>query len=209
MISRIKIICLLFTLVIMLQGCATLGKDECLNAHWQSIGYEDGGKGYKASRIGDHRKACSKFNVVPNFEDYTAGHRQGIVEWCTPRNGYNQGTRGRQYNGVCPENLEADFVFALEQGREVYEFDKEIQRYEKEIDKHYTDLDGIEEDIKYMEAELISDGISSNRRRYLLDQIRRAQRDHYLLEDEISELKYTLRRMRKNLDELKEQSPYN
>jgi hypothetical protein len=45
-------------------GCATLGKEECLNADWFTIGFEDGARGYPASRIGDHREACAKHGVT-------------------------------------------------------------------------------------------------------------------------------------------------
>ncbi len=32
--------------VFLLTGCATLSQEECVNANWQTIGFEDGIQGY-------------------------------------------------------------------------------------------------------------------------------------------------------------------
>lgn len=63
-IIRISIICFfLFVVLINFQSCATLKKEECLTVNWYNIGYEDGTKGYKTSRIKKHRESCSKYGV--------------------------------------------------------------------------------------------------------------------------------------------------
>ncbi len=64
---------LLFTLsvsILLISGCATMGKDECLTSNWRSIGYEDGARGYPPERIGNHRKACAKHSVSPDLQTY-------------------------------------------------------------------------------------------------------------------------------------------
>ena len=43
-------------LLALLQGCATLDKDECMLADWRLIGYEDGVAGKSAAAVGEYRK---------------------------------------------------------------------------------------------------------------------------------------------------------
>lgn len=41
--------------------------------------------------------------------------------YCTVENGYELGRTGRQYDGVCPTAVAADFLQGYEQGRREYE----------------------------------------------------------------------------------------
>ena len=95
----------MLAILMVLAGCASLGKEECLNADWRTIGYEDGTRGYSGSRIASHRKACAKHGVTPDLDQYEEGRLLGLREYCTPRNGYRLGTMGKGYNGVCPSDL--------------------------------------------------------------------------------------------------------
>ena len=103
---------LLFTLsasILLISGCATMGKDECLTSNWRSIGYEDGARGYPPERIGNHRKACAKHSVSPDLQAYQAGRAEGLQAFCQPHKGFQLGSRGGNYAGVCPAELEPDF----------------------------------------------------------------------------------------------------
>ena len=108
-------------ILLLLPGCATLNKEECLNADWYSIGYVEGARGYPASKIGEHRQACAEYSVKPEFDQYDKGRIARLVEYCNPRNGYWLSTKGALYNGVCPKNLEEPFIVAYQQGKYVYE----------------------------------------------------------------------------------------
>ncbi len=195
---------MLFSLLV--SGCATMGKNECLNAQWQSVGYEDGAKGYNASRIGEYRKSCAEYNVTPNLEAYMQGRLQGLAQWCTPSNGYYQGTRGAVYNGICPEALESDFELAMSEGRAVYDYQKAIHDREMLIKRLYREYSAIEEQISFMEAELISDHVTPRRRRALLDEIRATERDRELLRYDISKADFALNEMRRNLNKMQANS---
>ncbi len=192
-------------LSLLVSGCAAMGKKECLNAEWQSVGYEDGTKGYNASRIGEYRKSCADYNVSPNLEAYMQGRLQGLAQWCTPSNGYYQGTRGAIYNGVCPEALESDFEFAMSEGRAVYDYRKKIHDHEMLIARLHREYNAIEKQISFMEAELISDQVRPRQRRALLDEIRAAERDRELLRYDISGAEFGLNQMRHNLNNMKEE----
>ena len=87
---------------ILLGSCATgMSKDECALADWQTIGYEDGLRGFPAERIGAHRVACAKHQVTPNLVAYSAGRERGLREYCQPKNGFRAGLNGTGYANVC------------------------------------------------------------------------------------------------------------
>ncbi len=199
-----KLIWQIFSLALCLivSGCAAMNKNECLNAQWQSVGYEDGAKGYTASHIGEYRKSCAEFNVSPDLEAYTQGRLRGLTQWCTPSNGYLQGTRGAIYNGICPKKLETDFELAMNHGREVYDYRKKINQQETVIDGLNKDFNHIEKQIYNMESELVSDRVRPMRRRVLLEEIRKSEKDREILRYDISEAQVTLDEMRSYLSRL-------
>jgi len=67
-------LCLGFT-----TGCSTLSQEECLVADWQLIGREDGAVGRDASYIGNHRKACADYGIVPDLQEYQHGYERVSV----------------------------------------------------------------------------------------------------------------------------------
>lgn len=192
-------------LSLMFSGCAAMNKNECLNARWQDIGYEDGTKGYTASRIGDYRKSCAEYNVTPNLDEYTQGRLQGLTQWCTPSNGYFQGTQGAKYNGICPEELEFDFERAMNHGRTVYNFREKLRHHESIIAGLNRDFHATEHQISIMEAELVSDRVDPRRRKMLLNEIRRSERDLGRLRFDISDAQMHLHDMRNNMRRLEAQ----
>src|SRR5687768_8854199 len=103
-----------------LSGCSSMSESECLAMDWRMIGYEDGTSGYSGNRIGQHRKACGKHGVMPDLGEYQAGREQGLREFCKPANGFRIGSRGTGYNGVCPADLDDEFVTAYQSGRQLY-----------------------------------------------------------------------------------------
>ena len=56
-----------------LGGCASLSKDECLNADWQDIGVRDGANGQPEEYLIQHSTACAKVGVTPDRTRWLAG----------------------------------------------------------------------------------------------------------------------------------------
>ena len=75
--------------LIALGGCASMSGDECATSDWTAVGYEDGSRGYTSDRFGNHRKACAKHGITPDFQAYQQGRTDGLVEFCQPSRGYN------------------------------------------------------------------------------------------------------------------------
>jgi hypothetical protein len=193
---------------LLLAGCATLSKNECLNADWYSIGYVDGARGYRASRIGEHRQACAEYSVKPDFEQYEKGRIAGLVEYCNPRNGYWLGTKGAVYGGVCPKDLEEQFIAAYQQGKNVYGMESQVKTDEKELRRLYQELESLEREMADDEAELVKDGTGRRRRVWLLDKIKATSEQQKLLGSEITAKEYALEELRQRLARIKTQPPY-
>lgn len=101
---------------LLLSGCAGLSKDECLNADWQIIGFEDGAAGQSATRIGDHRRACAKHGVTPDKAAYDAGYHEGIMNYCSFTRGNNAAVAGYSRLQVCPSD--SQYQLGFDQGLE-------------------------------------------------------------------------------------------
>jgi len=189
---------------LLLQGCATLSKEECIQGNWYTIGYTDGAKGKSLDRLGSHAKACADYSVAPNRADYMAGrrigltyhcansqaykreplaiqqdngdweaigreagqqgivaatalrehrrqcahygvevdelgynrgHSDGIVVYCQPSNGYQQGKHGKPYQGACPIALESGFL-----GRYLAGLNQKMTDIQQEINENTDEL---------------------------------------------------------------------
>ena len=82
----------ILAILILLQGCATLDKDECMLADWRLIGYQDGVAGKSAASVGEYRKDCAKHAIVPDLDAYRAGREEGLQQYCKVDNGFRLGT---------------------------------------------------------------------------------------------------------------------
>ena len=193
---------------LLISGCASMGKDECLHADWQIIGYEDGARGYAGTRIGVHRKACAKHGVAPDMAAYEAGRLKGLQEWCTPRNGYRLGLKGNRYNGVCPQSLESPFIEAMGRGRAVHGYEKQVQKARQELKEMRAGLEVMDTDLQAMKAELISDDTTPRRRLMLLGEIRKLEADRDLHINDIEDMEDQVADMQANLRQMKKASPY-
>lgn len=154
MSNKLNLIWVAFALA-GLSGCATMSSDECLTSDWRIIGFEDGTRGYTADRIGQHRKACAKHGVTPDFAAYQSGRDEGLVEFCQPSRGFQMGSRGGRYNGVCSVNLEPDFLEAYNAGYHLYTLRSNLSHVNSQISSTKNELEDIDEAVIATELALI------------------------------------------------------
>jgi hypothetical protein len=147
---------LAITVFLGLSGCASMSGDECATSDWQMIGFEDGSRGYGAERLGEHRKACAKHGVTPDLTAYRQGHAEGLMDFCQPARGFNLGSRGGHYNGVCPAEVEGEFVDAYRAGYHLYELRANVNSATNQINSKQHELDHIQDVIREKEALLIA-----------------------------------------------------
>lgn len=201
---------IIFTLgFALISGCATLGKEECLNADWFTIGYEDGARGFAASRIGEHREACAKHGIAPDFNRYEQGRLTGLQEYCIPQKGYGLGASNKAYNYVCPDYLEKDFLAAYHQGKKLYSAQMTVKRQKADLKKIHQDLTAVKQKLNDYETELVrNSSIGPKRRKYLLEEIKILTKEQQDIEVEIIGQEDRLAVSKRNLQELRAQKPY-
>lgn len=189
-------------ILIQISGCATLSESECKTANWQIIGLEDGSQGRPTSYIGEHRKACSEYTISPDLNAYLEGHQQGLKQYCTEANGYQQGVRGKALSQVCSGDLATNFSRGHQRGLFVYQAGSEMRAMQATVDSMYHRLEEIERNRTAYEEELVRDGTSEYRRRELLDEIKELERESESILIEIDHLKPELERLERNYHRL-------
>ena len=196
-------------IVALATGCASgLSKDECLLADWYAIGYEDGVQGLSDSHIGKHRKACSKHGVATDFENYQKGWDEGVHRFCRSSNGYRQGRNGREYNGVCPPELEPGFLDAYNKGHKLYRLESEVRHIARTLESKRNRIRSIEMKIRDTGVQLISDSSSIEQRVILLDELRILTEERANIEEEIPLLEKELAAKTKNLSQVRAKAVY-
>jgi len=173
---------------IALSGCASMSADECMSTDWTTVGYEDGSRGYTADRIGQHRKACGKHGVAPDFVAYQNGREQGLREYCQPGRGFAVGSAGGRYYGVCSADLEADFLDAYNTGHQLYTMRSNVNRANAQINAKQNELDNIDEDIRNTQAKLIAPETTTEERVMLLVDLKDLSERTGQIEAELVEL---------------------
>ncbi|MBT2972252.1 MAG: DUF2799 domain-containing protein [Candidatus Thiodiazotropha sp. (ex Ctena orbiculata)] len=149
-----------------------MDREECQLADWRSIGYEDGAKGRPLSYLGNHRKACAEHGVTPDMERYEEGRLAGLEEYCTPRKGFDLGKSGHKHNPVCSAPLAEAFREAWSNGAEVHAAKMQLQNSKQKLDRQRNLIETLQQQIEETEADLVKDGISSKRRKILLDELK-------------------------------------
>jgi len=188
--------------LLLVQGCASLNKDECMVADWRLIGYQDGVAGKSSSVLGSYRKDCAEYAVVPDLDAYQAGRAEGLLVYCKADNGYRLGKSGRGYPAVCTSHLDADFRAAYDQGREIYLARSAVKQTHTMIHEYEQTLQQLEEDKTCKLSELVSDGLMSEERILILYEISEIEQQRADLEDEIVALEYELADRQEQLDRL-------
>jgi hypothetical protein len=171
--------------ILALSGCASMSGDECATSDWSAIGYEDGSRGYTSDRFGNHRKACAKHGITPDFQAYQQGRTDGLVEFCQPSRGYNLGASGSRYNGVCSVGLEPDFLDAYRVGQQLYTLRSNVNAANSRIYSNEQELEDIEVAIVTKGALLVAAETSTEDRILLLADLNRLSERTGELEAEI------------------------
>jgi hypothetical protein len=154
-----KLFVLIFSIAIagLLSGCATLSKNECLEANWFEVGYRDGNMGKPRAVFQEHVDSCAKHRVKPNRDAYYKGRHEGLKLYCTKQNGYKLGKLGAKYQYACPPELEPKFLDGYVKGKRVHAYKSKIASFKKH-------LKNIEKEIGKKEAKLLSTGLSGKQR---------------------------------------------
>jgi hypothetical protein len=172
-------------LVVGLSGCASMNADECASSDWSAIGYEDGARGYTTEQFSGRRKACAKHGITADFQAYQSGREQGLESFCQPGRGFSFGANGGRYNGVCPADLEPEFVDAYNAGHKLYTLRANVSSANSAINSKEQELEYAENRITAAELLLINSETTSEERVALLVELKDLSERTGQLESEI------------------------
>lgn len=186
-----------------LGSCATMSEEQCLAGDWSGQGYSDGLSGLTMSRLDDHAEACGKHGVTPDAAAYAAGRREGLVHYCTVEKGFEVGRTGAGYAGVCPSELEGDFLYAYRDGQVVHAAEQALSEARSRVDSLGSRLEELDEKIIAKQAEARAEGLTEAQReeiRKRIAEIRReradTERDWRRAQDEIDDAEREVRDVR-------------
>ncbi len=174
--------------LILIQGCSSMSQQECAISDWHAVGFEDGARGMPSENVGQYRKACSRHGVVPDLAAYRAGREEGLLEFCRPQRGFDLGSRGGSYNGVCPAQLNAAFTDAFNTGKRLYELRTAVQNTSRLMEQKKREIAALTEQEKEIETALVGREATAEERLQMLVELRAIPERRMQLEQEISEL---------------------
>jgi len=158
----------LIILVCALSGCAGMSEQECLALDWRTVGFEDGTQGRPVGTIANHRQACSKYGVASDLESYRSGHAEGAQVYCRAARGFEVGRRGASYQGVCPAELEPDFLTAYNSGRHLYGLESTLRQIENQIASNLRAQENIKKELTAIGVSMVSSETSATQRLLLV-----------------------------------------
>jgi len=137
-------------------GCAGMSQQACLSSDWRTVGFEDGTQGRSEGNIANYQRQCAEHGVQPNLDAYREGHAQGVEVYCRAGNGFEAGHSGAVYQGVCPKNLEPEFLANYNSGRRLYEFESAVRNIDAQIASNNYEQERIRGELTSIAAAMIS-----------------------------------------------------
>lgn len=154
-------------IVLLLSGCAVMGKQDCLNAEWHELGYQDGSTGQDRDHLQQRRQACGEHGISVDRNAYYEGYESGLGRFCTAATGYERGRQGHRYNNVCPPLLEGDFLTGYQRGREVFQMQQYIAEQDRRLYEHGLHINQLNHELNYSLHQLRRNDLDSSTRRRL------------------------------------------
>ncbi|MEK7356664.1 MAG: DUF2799 domain-containing protein [Bdellovibrionota bacterium] len=120
-------------------GCAhrpavTKTAATCVGIDWWETGRTDGVSGHAVFKLDEHKRRCSDTETPVDVDLYLNGRDAGLIDFCTPQQGFAAGHSGANYENVCPLHLEPAFLRAFETGARLSALESQDLDLESRID---------------------------------------------------------------------------
>jgi Protein of unknown function (DUF2799) len=195
-------------LLASLGACSSMSATECQALDWRAVGYEDGVAGYPANRIAYHRKSCGKYGVTPNLNQYQVGRNQGLKEFCKPQVGFQMGSQGYTYEGICPTELAGPFEEAYGTGRELHSLRVRAQNADNELESAQQEINRNEEAIARNTALLVGHSESMEQRAQAVVDLKHLSERNEELSYDMPRLRHERERAQHEYEEFRSTLPY-
>jgi hypothetical protein len=182
-------------------GCAGSGRmsaNECQLSDWRAVGYEDGVQGQSAEKFGRYRRSCAEHGFAADFQAYQSGRTAGLREYCQASRGFQEGSRGAAYHGVCPADVEPRFLDAYNDGHTLYEIESSLNETERRLRHDEARIRDIELALPGRIA-AVAEAPTIEERARLIVEARQAAEERVVLEREIPGLQAQQARLEKEL----------
>jgi hypothetical protein len=209
-ICRSKLLAIISVVAVatILEGCSSMSVNECLATDWRTVGYEDGVVGYSGNRIGKYRKSCGEHGISPDLNAYQLGRDQGLLEYCKPLNGFRTGARGNSYNGVCPAELDREFMDAYQSGRQLYTLRSRVGSTSNAINSMHSELVQIDKNIVSVGVKILDPSITHEHRAELLVDSKQMAERRGEIKARLPQLEGELLAQQRELDDYRATLPY-
>ena len=106
--------------LLILAGCATVSKEDCLVTDWFETGRMDGMHGKPRTAFQNRAKSCLEHGINADRQAYYRGHDMGLTSYCTEQKGFELGSKGFAYPSVCSSQFEENFRTGYQNGVRIY-----------------------------------------------------------------------------------------
>lgn len=203
-----KYVLLLSSVALILSGCATMNKSECLTANWKNIGYGDGAQGHTAARISEHTSACAEHGISPDLNAYNTGRTQGLAQYCIPSKGYQKGLYGSSYNGVCTNHNEKAFLDAFDYGLSIHKQQQILTNLKRNYDSEKNQIQNLNHQLSHNERRITKGHLSELQVYKLLQENKRLTADISHSQHNLGPLLDSISQQRMYINELKSKRHY-
>lgn len=124
--------------VTLLQGCAVMSKSDCLDADWESVGYDVGMDGEPDSKAAFIKRdeLCSKHGVEADISAFEVGYEEGIIAYCQVENAVKLGIKAKSSAlEFCSEYENPGFAAAYNSGYRLYELRRDEVATQNELQR--------------------------------------------------------------------------
>ena len=154
--ADIRVVSVPALLLLALAGCSGMSQQACQSSDWRTVGFEDGSVGRSEATIANYQRQCAEHGVQPNLDAYREGHAQGVEVYCHAGNGFEVGHSGAVYQGVCPKNLEPEFLANYNSGHRLYELEAAVRNIDAQIASNNYEQERIRGELTSIAAAMIS-----------------------------------------------------
>lgn len=206
--SKFFVMISVLAVAIGLEGCSSMSANECLATDWKTVGYEDGVVGYSGNRIGKYRKSCAEHGISPDLNAYQLGRDQGLLEYCKPLNGFRTGAHGNSYSGVCPAELDREFMDAYQSGRQLYTLRSRVSSTSGAINSMRSELERIDKNMVSVGVKILDPSTTHEHRAELLVDSKQMAERKGEIKARIPQLESELHLQQRELDDYRASLPY-
>lgn len=133
--KKYSLILIVFVTITLLNGCASMGLEDCKTANWGNYAQSDLND-YHENRYDHWVDACKSFGITPNKVEYENAFNAGLNVLCTYQNGYLIGNAGQELPKICPIEAQENFVRGFIEGKKIHNEELRIIEQKKLMEEN-------------------------------------------------------------------------